>query len=137
MIEARGNYQGKKISILFDSGATDSFISSNLVKQCGIHVSKAELAWQVELALGTKVESGFIAENCKVQFKVFTTTVSLRVIPLGSYDIILGMDWLDQHQVVIDCREKTVRCIDDNRTSKIIAGVKRPMSVRTIFAKQL
>ena len=27
---------------------------------------------------------------------------------MGDYDVILGMDWLNTHHVVIDCRKKRV-----------------------------
>ena len=95
MIEAKGNFQGMKISILFDSVATDSFISAKFVKHCNIPARNSEMAWQVELASGSKVETRLIAVDCKLQLKAFTTIVNLRVIPLGTYDIILGMDWLE------------------------------------------
>ena len=77
VIETKGNFQGMKISILFDSGATDSFISANLVNYCDIPVRKAELVWQVELASGSKVETGVIVVGCELQLKAFTTKVNL------------------------------------------------------------
>ena len=30
----------------------------------------------------------------------FETIVNLNVLPLGSYDILIGMDWLEQHRVI-------------------------------------
>ena len=45
VIEAQGNIQGMKLSILFDSGAADSFISSALVVCSGIPVVKARTKW--------------------------------------------------------------------------------------------
>lgn len=137
IIEAKGTYQGTRISILFDSSATDSFISANLVKCCNIPVRKAEMAWQVELASGSKVESGLIVVECEIHLKELTTFANLRVIPLGTYEIILGMDWLNQHQATIDCSSKIIKCIDDFGASKSISGIKRPISIRTISPKQL
>lgn len=135
IIEAKGTFQGTTISILFDSGATDSFISANLVKKCKIPVRKAEKSWQVELAFSSKVESSLIVADGEIRFTEFTTLVNLMVISLGTYDIILGMDWLNQHQAVIDCSTKEIQCLDDFGSRNYISGIKRPISVRTISAK--
>jgi hypothetical protein len=40
------------------------------------------------------------------------TSVDLNIIPLGSYDILIGMDWLDKHHVVLDCHSNTSTCLD-------------------------
>lgn len=69
--------------------------------------------------------------------KEFTTLVNLRVISLGTYDIILVMDWLNRHQAVINCSSKVIHCIDDFGSPKFISRIKRPISIRTISAKQL
>ena len=98
---------------------------------------KAEKSWQVELASSSKVESGLIVADGEIRFKEFTTLVNLRVISLGTYDIILDMDWLNQHQAIIDCSSKVIQCIDDLGSRKFISGIKRPISIRTISAKQL
>ena len=98
---------------------------------------KARTKWQVELASGSRVNSDVIAPECKIQLEAFTTTANLRVLPLGSYDIVLGMDWLEQHHAVVDCKAKTIRCLDDLGFAKVISGIKRPIFLRTISAKQL
>jgi hypothetical protein len=41
------------------------------------------------------------------------TIVDLNIIPLGSYDVLIGMDWLDVHHVVLDCHNKTFTCLDE------------------------
>ena len=84
-----------KVSILFDSRAIDSFISSSLVAYSGILVVRERNRWQVELASGSRVNADIFSTDSKIQMKYFNTSVNLRVIPLGSYDIVLGMDWLE------------------------------------------
>ena len=37
----------------------------------------------------------------------FETQVKLNLLPLGYYDILIGMDWLEKHQVILDCFQKT------------------------------
>jgi hypothetical protein len=38
------------------------------------------------------------------------TNAELNIIPLGSYDCLIGMDWLDQHHAVLDCYNKAFTC---------------------------
>ena len=47
------------------------------------------------------------------------------------------MDWLEQHQAIMDCKDKTINCLDDYGSARVIARIKRPISLRTIYAKQL
>jgi hypothetical protein len=37
----------------------------------------------------------------------------LNIIPLGSYDVLIGIDWLDAHHDVLDCHNKTFTCLDE------------------------
>lgn len=98
---------------------------------------KARNRWQVDLVLGSRVNVDIFAPDCKIQMKPFTTSVNLRVIPLGSYDIVLGMDWLEKNQAILDCKDKKISCLDDVGSARVIVGIKRSISLRTISAKQL
>ena len=40
------------------------------------------------------------------------TSVNLNILPLGSYDILIGIDWLESHNVVINCLHKSFDCVD-------------------------
>ena len=39
-------------------------------------------------------------KSCTIKMDQFETSVKLNVIPLGSYDMLIGMDWLEQHRVI-------------------------------------
>ena len=56
----------------------------------------------------------------------FKTTVKLNALPLGSYDILIGMDWLEQHTVVLNCFDKTFTCVNINEP---------PVKVRVFLGK--
>jgi hypothetical protein len=49
--------------------------------------------------------------------------VELNIFPLGSYDFIIGMDWLDLHYVFLDCHNNTFACIDDEGKKIIVKGI--------------
>ena len=62
----------------------------------------------MELATGSKVAIHSLVRSCFLNLGTFTTIVDLHILPLGSYDIMLGMDWLATHQVNIDYHRKLV-----------------------------
>ena len=46
----------------------------------------------VQLATGTKIKISELAEGCKDEMNGFITEVYLSILPLVSYDILIGMD---------------------------------------------
>lgn len=48
--------RGIGISILFDSGVIDSFISPLVVEHCGLVAVRQGVSWEVELASGDSVD---------------------------------------------------------------------------------
>lgn len=67
----------------------------------------------------------------------FKTHVKLNVLPLGLYDVLIGMDWLEEHTVLLNCFEKTFTCIDKNGETVMVKGIPRKVSVRNISALQM
>ena len=49
-----------------------------------------------------------IVKDCTINMDQFETSMKLNVLPLGSYDMLIGMDWLGQHRVVLNCFVKTL-----------------------------
>ena len=129
MVETIRAIQGISLFVLFDSGSIDSFISPSLVAKCKLEVVKQDHGWQVELASGGKVSIDSLVHKCGLSIGGFETSVDLRVIPLGSYDVVLGMDWLDSHRASIDCKKKTIMCQDDQGKDVEIVGISRPISL--------
>ena len=87
------------------------------------------MGWQVELASGAKVSTYSIVHKCGLSIGGFKTSVDLWVIPLGSYDVVLGMNWLGSHRASIDYRRKTIVCQDDQGKDVEIVGIPRPISL--------
>lgn len=125
------------VAVLFDSGATNSFISPFMVEHSGLVAVRQEVSWEVEFASGARVSVCSMVRSCQMQIGDMSTRTDLRITPLGSYDVFLGMDWLCTHNAKVDCRQKRVECVDDDGISREIFGVKRPVSLRMIFAMHL
>ena len=65
------------------------------------------------------------------------TSVELNILPLGSYDILIGMDWLESHKTIINCLNKSFDCIDEEGNCLTIKGIYRPISIQQISVVQL
>jgi hypothetical protein len=56
----------------------------------------------------------------------------LNILPLGSYDCLIGMDWLDQHHALLDCRNKEFTILDEEGNRKTVQGIPRAITIREI-----
>ena len=65
--------------------------------------ARQDVSWEVELASGARVSVSSMVHSCLIQIGDMFTMIDLRITPLGSYDVFLGMDWLYAHSAKIDC----------------------------------
>ena len=65
------------------------------------------------------------------------TYVDLNVLPLGSYDVLIGMDCLEAHRVNLDCYNKTFECMDEEGKPIVVKGIPKVISIRQVSAMQL
>ncbi|GJX05461.1 putative reverse transcriptase domain-containing protein [Tanacetum coccineum] len=108
------------VTVLFDSGADFSFISTEFAPLLNVKPSIANPGYVIEVADGKKVEVDSIFRDCKLELG--SSLFSINLIPLGhgSFDVIVGMDWLSQHKAVIVCHEKVVEIpVEDGRTLRV------------------
>jgi hypothetical protein len=95
------------VKVLFDSGATHSFISEKLLGKMGLKGSHTNSAFKV-ITPGGKITSSILIRGVCLGSgsKIFPT--NLTVISLAGMDVILGMDWMTQHKVVLDISDRVV-----------------------------
>ncbi|GJU87055.1 putative reverse transcriptase domain-containing protein [Tanacetum coccineum] len=103
-------------SILFDTGADRSFVSTAFSSQIDITPTTLDHYYDVELADGRIIGLNTIIRGCTLNFLNHTFNIELMPVKLGSFDIIISMDWLAKYQVVIVCAEKIVRIPWGNET---------------------
>ena len=111
MVEVEGMINQTPITILIDPGASLSYISPKMVEKCNLPVEKIENSWLVQLATGAKRKKTCFVKECTVVMDQFENVVKLNVLPLGSYELLIGMDWLEQHRVILNCYDKAFTCI--------------------------
>jgi hypothetical protein len=59
-----------------------------------------------------------------------STKEDLNILPLGSYECLIGMDWLDQHHVVLDCHKKEFTFLDEEGSLRTVKGIPRAVTIR-------
>ncbi|GJY26683.1 putative reverse transcriptase domain-containing protein [Tanacetum coccineum] len=75
-----------------------------------------ENCYDVELADGKLVKIDTIIRGCTLNFLDHPFNIDLMPVELGSFDVIIGMDWLRRHHAVIVCDEKLVQVPYGNET---------------------
>ncbi|GJV97050.1 putative reverse transcriptase domain-containing protein [Tanacetum coccineum] len=96
-------------TILFDTGADRSFVSNTFSALINITPTTLEGHYDVELADGKIIRVNTIIHGCTLNFMNHPFNIDLMPVPLGSFDVIIGMDWLTKYHGVIICDEKIVR----------------------------
>ncbi|GKE15975.1 putative reverse transcriptase domain-containing protein [Tanacetum coccineum] len=96
-------------SILFDSGADRSFVSTTFSALVDVIPSTLDVSYVVELADERVVETNIVLRGCTLGLLGHLFNIDLMPVELGSFDVIIGMDWLVNYHAVIVCDEKIVR----------------------------
>nr|GEU49768.1 hypothetical protein [Tanacetum cinerariifolium] len=92
--------------ILFDTGADRSFVSTTFSALIDITPTTLINYYDIELADGKITRVNTIVHGCTLNFMNHPFNIDIMLVPLGSFDVIIGMDWLTKYHGVIICDEK-------------------------------
>ncbi|GJV99880.1 putative reverse transcriptase domain-containing protein [Tanacetum coccineum] len=81
-------------SILFDTGADRSFISTAFSTLIDIIPTTLDHGYDVELADGRIIWVNTLIRGCTLNFLNHPFNIDLMPVEMGSFDVIIGMDWL-------------------------------------------
>ena len=115
---------------MIDPGSTHSYITPRIVEIFVFKKLKHNKSWLVQLATGTKRKVSEIVEKCPLEMNGIFTYEDLNVLPLGSYDILIGMDWLEAHRVNLDCYHNNFECMDEGGNLRVVRGIPKVIFVR-------
>ncbi|XP_004516903.1 uncharacterized protein [Cicer arietinum] len=103
-----GFIKNKKIIILFDSGATHSFISLSCAKALELTI----FCLPFDLCVTTPAEKNLTTStaclNSTLVYQNVHYDVDLVFLPMSGLDVILGMDWLSLNHAIINCSDKSI-----------------------------
>ncbi|GJX85472.1 putative reverse transcriptase domain-containing protein, partial [Tanacetum coccineum] len=94
---------------LVDSGADYCFVSTTFIPLLGIALSELGFRYEIEITSGQLVEIDTVIKGCKLEIKGHVFNTDLIPFGHGSFDVIIGMDWLSNHKAEIICHKKVVR----------------------------
>ncbi|XP_042964590.1 uncharacterized protein LOC122298801 [Carya illinoinensis] len=94
--------------VLFDSGATHSFISSKYACLSERAPKPLEPMMSVSSPLGKSVNCQFVLKRCAIKIQDRYLLADLILFDMEEFDVILGMDWLSQYHASLECFKKKV-----------------------------
>ena len=112
MVEIKGKFSSTSISILIYPSACQSHVSPKVFYTCKLKKLKHEKPWLVQLPTGAKRKVSELVKYCEIHMNNFPTNLDLNILPLGLYEVIIGMESLEQHHVMLDYLNKLILCID-------------------------
>ena len=130
MIEVEGMITNQTIVILIDLGARHSYIDPKMVESLNLQRRKHGKYWLVQLATRAKRKFNEMVKSCPMDMNGLNTREYFNIFPLGSYDCLIGMDWLDQHHVILNCHNKAFTCLDEEGNLRRVQGIPREVTVR-------
>ncbi|GJZ13642.1 reverse transcriptase domain-containing protein [Tanacetum coccineum] len=106
---------------LFDSGADYSFVSTTFIPLLGLEPSDLGFRYEIEIASGQLVEIDKVIKGCKLEIEGHVFDIDLIPFGHGSFDMIIGMDWLSNYKAEIICHEKVVRIpLPDGKVLRVV-----------------
>jgi hypothetical protein len=97
----------KPVIILFDSGATHSFISNKCGARVGLDPCQAQGSYMISTP-GGKIGSNQLIRYVPIQLGSKVIKTDLVLLPIEGMDIILGMDWMTKHKVLLDITSRVI-----------------------------
>jgi hypothetical protein len=137
MIEVEGMINNQTITILINSGANHSYIDPKMVEIFHLLRSRHGKSWLVQLATGAKIKVNNMVKSCLMDMNGLNTRGDLNILPLGSYDCLIGMDWLDQHHSILDYCNKEFTFLDEEGNQRTVQAIPRVVTIIEISAMQL
>ncbi|GJU44154.1 putative reverse transcriptase domain-containing protein [Tanacetum coccineum] len=121
-------------TVLFDSSADFSFISTKFAPLLNEKPSIANHGYVIKVANGKKEEVDRIFCGCRLELGDSIFPIDLIPLGQGSFDVIVGMDWLSNQKAVIVCHEKIVRIPVEEGKVLCVQGERNVRKTKTITA---
>jgi hypothetical protein len=97
----------KPVVILFDSGATHSFISNNYGTRIGLDLCHTKGSYMISTP-GGKVTSNQMVKSVPIQLGSKVIKTDLVLLNLEGIDVILGTNWMTEHRVLLDISSRVI-----------------------------
>ena len=113
--------------VLFDTGATHSFVSTSFVKILGLKPDDLETPMSINSPLGC-MEVTSICRSCVITIGSEKLKADLIILPMNQFDVVLGMDWLSRYGAIVDCHRMRVTLTTGSGTIVTYQGGINPVT---------
>jgi hypothetical protein len=137
VVELEGMIANHLVSILIDPGSNLSYVPPQTIDKCKLQPIRHVKLWLVRLSTGTKRKVEEVIPSCQFIMGGFPTQATLNILPLGSYDLLISMDWLVAYKNKLDCYHKTLECVNEEGRKMTLQGIQNLVSLRQISALQM
>ncbi|GKA66596.1 putative reverse transcriptase domain-containing protein [Tanacetum coccineum] len=128
--QGRGNQGNQARGRAFMLGAEEARQDPNIVT--GLEPSELGFKYEIEIASGQLVEIDMVIKGCKLEIEGHVFDIDLIPFRHGSFDVIIGMDWLSNYKAKIICHEKVVRIpLPDGKVLRVLG--ERPEEKATFL----
>jgi hypothetical protein len=121
------------VIILFDSGATYSFISPKCGTKVGLDLYPTLGTYMIATP-GGKIFSSQIYRKVPVQLGSNLIKIDLLLLDLEGMDVLLGMDWMTRHRVSLDISFRAVEIDSPDQKTTILYLPQRECSNSYAYA---
>jgi hypothetical protein len=108
-----------RATVLFDTGATHSFVSASWVESHNIPIEPMIPPLRVN-SVGGKVQSYRICSNLRIEIRGIDFPANLVVMGTQGFDVILEMNWLHKNQATVCCDKRTIKLVSPSRKEVVI-----------------
>jgi len=117
--------------VLFDSGASHSFVSSDFVSKHNLKAITLEKGSYCISAAGNDISTNQVVLGATLEIGDHQFLADLVVLPGVGIDVILGMKWMSGNRVLIDTTTRVVMLRDPNTKEAFLVQLARDIHIRS------
>ncbi|GKF52795.1 putative reverse transcriptase domain-containing protein, partial [Tanacetum coccineum] len=122
---------------LFDYGADYSFVSTTFIPLLGIEPSDFGFSYEIEIISGQLVKIDKVIKGCKLEIEGHEFDINFILFGSGSFNVIIGMDWLSNHKAEIICHKKVVRIpLLDGKVLRVLGERMEEKAINLMSVKE-
>ena len=125
---------GTPARVLFDTRSSRSFVSTTFALHANRELVPLKNKLIVNTPLAEQIFSTLVFKGCRIVVKRTMLKANLIPLEMTDFHVILGMDWLSNHQTLMDCFTKKVVFKKPGYPELEFEGDKKVLPTRVILA---
>ncbi|XP_021974875.1 uncharacterized protein LOC110869986 [Helianthus annuus] len=121
--------------VLFDTGASRSFVSSELASHPSFRIERMHVPLEVEIEDSKSYLLHEVCRDCEIIVEDEKFAIDLIPMVLGEFKVVVGMDWLAKHYAEIQCEKKVIHVLTPGGKRVSIQG-ERNVNSKLCFIVQ-